>query len=171
MLIGVVMRQWLRSPRDPLCLESVFTSKIAQTTHRHARLLMKHFSNHILNRTSLECSFLPVLLSLAPSIHRPEQQRLQAAGEVRVLQCQLDGRWHPTGGAQRVYWEKKRLRGSVQTLQACTFCTLDQTLSQGELRIRILPYYKVGQKNCTQKQKYVQNHSMRVLTLNDTTVP
>ncbi len=165
MLIGVVMRQWLRSPRDPLCLESVFTSKIAQTTHRHARLLMKHFSNHILNRTSLECSFLPVLLSLAPSIHRPEQQRLQAAGEVRVLQCQLDGRWHPTGGAQRVLLGKEETPGLRPDFASMHFLHVDQTLSQGELRIWILPYYKVGQKNSTQKQKYVQNHSMRVLTL------
>ncbi len=86
-LIGVVMRQWLRSPRDPLCLESVFTSKIAQTTHRHARLLMKHFSNHILNRTSLECSFLPVLLSLAPSISSYTQAWATATAGSRGSPC------------------------------------------------------------------------------------
>lgn len=132
MLIGVAMRQWLRSPRDPLCLEPVFTSKIAQTTHRHARLLIKHFSNHMLIEPPSSALSFSQVLPLFSCMHRPEQQWLQAAGEVCVLQCQLDGRRRPVGGAQRVYWKEEGLWSSVQTLQACAFCTLDQTLSQGE---------------------------------------
>lgn len=168
MLIGVAMRQWLRSPRDPLCLEPVFTSKIAQTTHRHARLLMKHFSNHMLNRTSLECfltslaffrslSFL-LYTGLSNSDCRQQGKSVCYSVNWTAGDTQLEvlnastGKRRDSGAPSRLckhalFTRWIRLYRKVSSpWHAGLECEYFHTIKQA--------------KNSTQKQKYVRNHSI-----------
>lgn len=57
---------------------------------------------------------------------------MQAAGEVGVLERELDGGGQPAGGAQRLHGEEEGLGGAVATLQARALYSLGSTGPEGE---------------------------------------